>query len=59
MYLNGASPVAICKQGCWMFLMYIHEQISAVSTGLSTLMSHNIGWHNIAGPALLDDPKED
>lgn len=62
MHLNGASPVAIRKQGRWSsdtFLMYIHEQISAFSAGLSTMMSKNIGWRNIAGPALVNDDEDD
>ena len=56
MHLNGIHHDTIWKQGRWSsdtFLMYIHEQISAFSTGLSTRMSQHIGWFNIAGPSIL------
>ena len=42
MHLNGVPHDTIHKQGCWSsdtFLMYIHEQISAFSAGLSAQMS--------------------
>ena len=53
MHLNGIHHNTIQKQGQWSsdtFLMYIHEQISVFSAGLSTRMSQHIGWFNIAGP---------
>ena len=62
MHLNGVSPVTIRKQGRWSsdtFLMYIHEQISAFSKGVSRAMGTEIGWRNIAGPTLLNDPEEE
>ena len=55
MHLNGIHRDTIRKQGRWSsdtFLMYIHEQISAFSAGLSAKMSQHIGWFNIAGPSL-------
>ena len=55
MHLNGVSPEAIKKHGRWKsntFLMYIHEQISAFTAGLSTKMSNAIPFRNIAGPRL-------
>lgn len=58
MHINGATDLQIRKQGRWSsdtFLMYIHEQISAFSQGLSTKMStHITGWRNIAGPTLVE-----
>jgi hypothetical protein len=36
--------------------MYIHEQISAFSLGVSKKMSTEIGWHNIEGPTYNEDP---
>ena len=62
MHLNGASPLAIRKMGRWSsdtFLMYIHEQIAAFSKGMSTAMSTNIEWRNIAGPTLVEHDDED
>jgi hypothetical protein len=53
MHLNHVDRDTIRKQGRWSsdtFLMYIHEQISAFSAGLSTKMSQGVGWFNIAGP---------
>ncbi|MCK7490473.1 MAG: hypothetical protein MZW92_00725 [Comamonadaceae bacterium] len=55
MHLNNIDRDKIRKQGRWSsdtFLMYIHEQISAFSAGLSLKMSTNIAWHNIDGPTL-------
>lgn len=55
MHLNGIDRDTIRKQGRWSsdtFLMYIHEQISAFSAGLSSRMSRNIGWFNISGPTI-------
>ena len=57
MHLNNIDRDKIRKQGRWSsdtFLMYIHEQISAFSTGLATKMSTEIGWHNIDGPTLIE-----
>ena len=59
MHLNNIPRDTIHKQGCWSsdtFLMYIHEQISAFSAGLSARMSQNIGWFNIAGPQVITPP---
>jgi len=53
MHLNGVSPITIHKQGRWSsdtFLMYIHEQVAAFSSGVSKLMAANVGFRNIAGP---------
>lgn len=55
MHLNNIDRDKIRKQGRWSsdtFLMYIHEQISAFSAGLSLKMSTDIAWHNIDGPTL-------
>jgi len=38
--------------------MYIHEQVAAFSSGVSKLMATNVGFRNIAGPALLNDIEE-
>jgi hypothetical protein len=62
MHLNGISPITIRKQGRWSsdtFLMYIHEQVSAFSSGVSKAMATQIGFRNIAGPALLNDIDEE
>lgn len=56
MKLNGIDRDTIKKFGRWSsdtFLMYIHEQISAFSAGVSKQMSTNIKFHNIAGPTIL------
>ena len=61
MHLAGISDNTIKKQGHWStdsFLMYIHEQISAFSIGISTKMSQPIDFHNVAytatkGPKLI------
>jgi len=53
MHLNNVDRDTIRKMGRWSsdtFLMYIHEQISAFSSGISEKMSTEIGWHNIEGP---------
>lgn len=55
LHLNGASSDTIRKMGRWSsdtFLMYIHEQVSAFSAGLSAKMATEIGWHNIKGPQI-------
>ena len=57
MHLNNIDRDKIRKQGRWSsdtFLMYMHEQISAFSHGLSTQMSKEIGFHNIDGPTLTE-----
>jgi hypothetical protein len=57
MHLNNIDRDKIRKQGRWSsdtFLMYIHEQILAFSHGLSTKMSKEIGFHNIASPTLTE-----
>jgi len=59
MHLNGVSRDTIRKMGRWSsdtFLMYIHEQISAFSTGVSKKMATEIGWHNVEGPEFTDGP---
>ena len=54
MHLNNIDWDTIQKQGRWSsntFLMYIHEQISAFSAGLSAKMSQGVGWFNmLEGP---------
>jgi hypothetical protein len=41
--------------GHHMFCMYIHEQISAFSTGLSACsMSQGIGCFNMEGPTIIN-----
>jgi hypothetical protein len=57
MHLNNIDSDKIRKQGRWSsdtFLMYIHEQISAFSSGLARTMSKEIGWHNIDGPTITE-----
>ena len=57
MHLNHMSRDTIRKMGRWSsdtFLRYIHEQVSALSAGLSAKMATEIGWHNIEGPTLTD-----
>jgi hypothetical protein len=56
MKLNGEDRDTIHKQGRWSsdtFLMYIHEQIAAFSTGISKRMSRHIPFINLKGPTLL------
>lgn len=58
MHLNGINRDTIQKIGWWSsdtFLMHIHEQISAVSNGVSKRVATEIGWHNIEGPS-FDGP---
>ena len=60
MHLNGIDRDKIRKQGRWSsdtFLMYIHEQISAFSAGLSARMSLDVGWFNMEGPTLILPPQ--
>jgi hypothetical protein len=56
MHLNQIENDKIQKQDCWSFdtfLMYIHEEISALSAGLSAQMSKEIGlFFNIDGPSI-------
>jgi hypothetical protein len=56
MKLNGEDCETICKHGRWSsdtFLMYIHEQIAAFSSGISKRMSRHIPFINLKGPTLL------
>ena len=56
MKLNGEDRDTIRKQGRWSsdtFLMYIHEQIAAFSTGISKRMSRHIPFINLKGPTIL------
>jgi len=58
MHLKGVSSETIQKIGRWKyrtFLMYVHEQISAFSQGLSTKMSDDIEFESIS-PATLSPP---
>ncbi len=51
MHLNGVQDNTSKKMGRWIsdtFLMYIHEQISTFSKGLSHKMSTDIIFYNIA-----------
>ena len=51
MHLQGIDPNTIKKMGRWSsdtFLMYIHEQLSAFSAGVSQKMSTAVNFHNIA-----------
>lgn len=51
MHLSGVKYDVIKKMGRYSsntFLMYIHEQISALSAGVSTQMSQQFVFHNIA-----------
>jgi hypothetical protein len=56
MQLNGEDRDTIRKHGRWssdIFLMYIHEQITAFSSGISKRMSCHIPFINLKGPTLL------
>ena len=49
--LNGAPDTTIMKMGRWTsltFLQYIHNQIAHLSTDLSSKMSTNLQFQNIA-----------
>lgn len=51
MKLHGASDTTIQKYGRWRsttFLMYIHTQIAHLAAGVSTLMSKDLPFTNIA-----------
>ena len=56
MHLNGCDELLIKKQGRWTsntFMMYIHEQITALSNGIASRMSHHIPYFSTTpGPAL-------
>ena len=64
MHLTRVQHDIIKKMGRWSsdtFLIYIHEQISVFSAGVSKQMTHSIPFHNIAfqpeqGPMLLSSP---
>ena len=54
--LNGVDCITVKKQGRWSsntFMMYIHEQISALSAGLATKMSTYIPFTNMGPPPKL------
>jgi hypothetical protein len=56
MKLNGEDRDTIRKHGRWSsdtFLMYIHEQIAAFSSGISKRMSRHIPFINLKGPTLM------
>ena len=57
LHLNKCDRDTIKKQGRWSsdtFLMYIHDQISAFSKGLSKKMATPISFRNIGGPTLIE-----
>ena len=59
MHLNKCSDIQIRKMGRWRsdtFLMYIHEQITAFSIGVSKLMSTDIEFRPVTGPRLRPPP---
>jgi hypothetical protein len=50
--LQGVDDSLIMKIGCWTgltFLTYIHSQIGALNTGLTTKMATRIHLINVAG----------
>ena len=50
--LNGIDTVLIKKYGRWTsdtFITYIHEQIAHLAAGVSTAMTTNLAFHNVAG----------
>ena len=50
--LNGINTVLIKKYGHWTsdtFITYIHEQIAHLAAGVSTAMTTNLAFHNVAG----------
>ena len=50
--LNGIDTVLIKKYGRWTsdtFITYIHEQIAHLAAGVSTAMTANLAFHNVAG----------
>jgi hypothetical protein len=59
MKLNGEDRDTIRKEGRWSsdtFLMCVHEQIGAFSTGVSKHMSRHIPFINLKGPTVLAAP---
>jgi len=53
--LTGATKYQIMKMGRWSsdtFLMYIHEQITAIADGLSKHMSTHVPFHNVGTMAI-------
>ena len=59
LHCAGVSDTTIKKMGRWSsdtFLMYIHEQISAFSRGLSQKMAKHIQFHNIAFTPMRTTP---
>ena len=57
MKLNGIDRDTIRKIGRWSsdtFLMYIHEQIAHLSSGVSRAMANPVPFINIAGPGTED-----
>ena len=57
MKLNGEDRDTLRKQGRWSsntFLMYIHEQITAFSSGISKRMSRHTPFINLKGPTILE-----
>ena len=59
LHLNGISDNTIKKLGRWSsdtFLMYIHEQIAAFSSGISQQMSKNIEFQNIGFQPMVTTP---
>ena len=59
LHCAGVSDTTIKKMGRWSsdtFLMYIHEQISAFSRGLSQKMAKHIQFHNIAFTPMRTKP---
>jgi hypothetical protein len=52
MKLSGAEADTIMKVGRWTsstFLVYIHSQIAALTTGLAQRMVHPVYFHNVGG----------
>ena len=59
MHLNKCSDIQIRKMGRWRsdtFLMYIHEQLTAFSLGVSKLMSNEIKFRPVSGPRIRPPP---
>ena len=56
LHLAGFTPLQIKKMGRWSqdksFEFYIHDQLSAFSTGMSEKMSQKIPYQNMAAPKL-------
>ena len=64
MFLNSIGPTTIKKQGRWSsntFMIYINEQIGALTIGLSTAMSKCIPYCNMGPPNIhpqVTDPDD-